>query len=222
METCLDLDALTNDDEFSLAISAFSKDIFHLGLFCKKDEDRCIIHLMDHMDLRRSSSFQHYKYLKLSSIDDEEAIHLVAAAEATYNSNKCGIPFGPCGGGSLDEANSFVGEGGDGLTCSLFVLAFLEQQGINLIDKDTWPIREQDTAMQLELIGNLKIEHCRLPEDIELFEIQEARARAGVPRYRPEEVGASALIEQIPVAFQDIQERSAQIAQYLVGINESH
>lgn len=216
MEWCLTIDELNNKQEFTIAISPLCKDIFHLGFFHKTESKSGIIHLMGHMDLRDSNHFHKYKFIRLECLDEDEIIHLIAAIRAAFIACNNSIPFGPCGGGSFAESGEYQGVAGDGLTCSLLVLAFLESHGFKLINKETWPIRETDSTMQLDIINDLSCDFSRDPDDLEHFKIQKEKAESGTPRYRPEEVGASAIFEDIPIDFSCIDENSILLKNHLI------
>lgn len=195
---------MEGDNLFSIAIRHHSEDQYHLGIYCKSEKSECIISLLDSYQVHKSTSFGHYKYLKFLQLeDDDEVIHMISVAEAAYEDKPCEVIYGPCGGGKFTNDGKYVGELGDGLTCSSFVLELIESQGFDLIDKSSWPLRDEDRNWQEETLEGLA-ESAISDEDHKHLTIQQTKCENGAHRFRPEEVGASVTFKDGPHCYEEI------------------
>lgn len=196
---------------FAIAIRKLNEEQLHLGVYCKSDKDESVIHLLNNYDVQKSRTIANYSYLQFIQLDDEfDIIHMISIAEAIYDTRPCEVPYGPCGGGSFDKDGRYIGEVGDGLTCSSFVMEIIESQGYELIDKSTWPLRPEDMRWQQLFIEDLG-HKVVMDEDTEHLQIQEDRCSEGAFRFRPEEVGASVTMDNAPNDFESIQPISREL-----------
>lgn len=97
---------------------------------------------------------------------------------------------------------------GRGLTCATFILSVFSQLGFNLVEADTWPERPDDAQWQQQIISVLT--RYVLPEYIEAVKQQ-----VGAKRFRPEEVAAGVISENIPLNFSAAHTLAQEILQDL-------
>lgn len=87
-------------------------------------------------------------------------------------------------GASFDENGRLVlADGAHGLTCATIVLAIFNRAGIELVDRETWPVRKDLDLKFLEMVAEFAE-----PEHLKLLR---AEVEAGARRVHPDEVVAS-------------------------------
>jgi hypothetical protein len=105
------------------------------------------------------------------------------------------LPYGiPSPNATFSLSGEFaLGDGGNGLTCSTFILAVMRSVGVELINEGTWPLRaDEDRAWITGLAPALASD--------EMKERLNAQVDSGAVRIRPEEVlGAFDCV--VPAAF---------------------
>lgn len=209
MKYCKNIDQITDSGVY-IAIKSYSSKQLHLGVLYKDDDECSVIHLNGHYSLRSSDHVDSYNFVNISQFNELDHIHMMSHLLATYRLNcEIGIPYGPCGGGVISESGEFLGEIGDGLTCSSFVLQMFESQSYILIDKSTWPNRDSDIQWQEELLQDLNYKFNREQTDITHF--AEQRKKLGALRFTPNEVAASTTFENYQNCFDDIEPISLEI-----------
>lgn len=215
MSYCVSWDGTFKKEGVAIAIKQISGDQLHLGILCKEASTGDVIHLSNHLSLRKSEHVTQYHYVNIAQLNDYEHMHMCAYILAVYEKNKATIPYGPCDGGKLDTTGDYDGGVGDGLTCSSFVISAFESQGFHFIDKSTWPTRDDDKCWQEMTISEFKMNHCDNAEDIAHF--QKQFSMIGALRYRPHEVAASVTFSNYKNGFVDIQPISMEIRGEVLG-----
>lgn len=99
---------------------------------------------------------------------------------------------------------------GQGLTCATFVIETLERYGIELIDRDSWPITEENAKWQKDILQKL-IFHTRPPLSIEKF-LAQFQYIGKTPRFRPEEaLGAASIYTGNPLAYEAVSPEATSV-----------
>jgi hypothetical protein len=199
---CNEASIFTDEIIIAIAIKSSSSNQNHLAIVFHDGEDAQLIHLVEHYRIQKDLLNSTYKWIDLTSIDDTNKLHLAAMCESTYLLNKDeGIPFAPCGGGKFNADGEYLGEIGTGLTCSLFVKEFFENQGYRFIDECNWVIRAEDISWQNDTLMEFD---TLTADDHRHFEIQKELVGKAL-RFRPEEVAASATFKALLNNFADIE-----------------
>lgn len=94
-------------------------------------------------------------------------------------------------------AGIFMAESGCGLTCATFVMAVFASHGVPLLRWTDWREREEDRPWQEYIVKQLRA-HGAKEEHIEAVN---AQAILGCARYRPEEVAAAGVSNELPLGF---------------------
>ncbi|WP_274004874.1 hypothetical protein [Vibrio parahaemolyticus] len=214
MSHCKVLEQATGD--VCIAIRDYSADQLHLGVLCKEDGEASVIHLSSHYSLRKSSNTDVYRYVDIQQFTEIDYLHMLTHILSIYELN-CdeGIPYGPCGGGDISTSGEYVGEVGDGLTCSSFVLHMFTSQDYKFIDCSSWPSRDEDRDWQEEMIMDHNYKFGREESDVEHFKIQ--FEKLGALRFRPHEVAASVTFSEYQNDFTTVEPISLQIRDELVA-----
>ena len=129
---------------------------------------------------------------------------LAAFARRLYRKNKSqGIPYAF----SSPEQDWFSAEGSLllgperlGLTCANFVLALYRAAGLPLVQLDTWPVREDDSAWQQSVLEEWAPAIAEAKQKTQEHFAQ-VRNEIGTVRCRPSEIGGAALASEFPCAF---------------------
>lgn len=171
-------------------------------VFREKDKDKLnMLHLASHYDLKCQPLGKNYKCVPGSYFNDEELQILSEAASRMWDQNKeNGIPYGfTYSGASVFNGDlTFKDEGGAGLTCATFLLAFFSELGHDIIDIENWQSREDDVQWQKYIVS--VFEKLLGKEVAKTLEV----SMGGAYRYRPEEVvGSYGGFEGDPLDFND-------------------
>jgi hypothetical protein len=114
--------------------------------------------------------------------------------------------YGPC----FDEQGRYVDQPlGFGLTCATFILDVYARRGFNLLREDQWPERADDALWQRLIIEALTTSGASAQH------VEAMREHVGAPRFRPEEVAAGCISEEIPISFDDALTLAQEILQDL-------
>ena len=184
-----------------VSAKAVDTDQLHCGILYKLDDAPVrMAHLAWHFDLRDEAAPSDYFWTEVNL--DETNRRVLAAFASVIGSNEGGIPYG------LDAAGAAFDRGtgeyidppiGKGLTCATFVVAVFGSYGFDLLNEDSWPNRECDTAWQEKIVGNLQANGASAEH------IDAIRSDIGAKRFRPEEICRRfAGMADWPVQFADI------------------
>lgn len=212
----LQLMNLTEFDNSDLVLSIFLKqydDTLHTGIVYKPEEDDKlkIIHLafhekLDNEEIKKEDmtyycinhNLETYRQRDLSG-------RFQTIYERNHNTLKYGISFRETE--FLPSGLVKYGHGEWGLTCATFVLAAFRRLGIELVDVNVWPKRDEDKNWQDRIVKLLRKRSNATEEHIEKV----SHDIDNCPRFRPEEVCASISLEPYPAFHETIWERGAMV-----------
>ena len=133
---------------------------------------------------------------------------LIAYMQALFEKNKNTIPYSflfkrtP-----FDKTKTYnPGFGQYGLTCSTFVMAVFESNGIHLCEKESWPKREDDIVIRDRIISIYKKDRRVPPEHISIMENE-----ISCIRFRPEEVLCTSSKLPLPCTFKELRDCSHKV-----------
>jgi hypothetical protein len=92
-----------------------------------------------------------------------------------------------------------------GLTCATLVLAVYRSVGLELLRRDEWPERLEDTARWVTLVAMLEA------HGVDAAHIRALRGQTDAPRYRPDEVAAASSVAP-PCPFSEASARATALA----------
>lgn len=201
---CRDYVDFTEDERFALAIRSIGVDN-HMGLLCFSDpESPNIIHLNGDSHVVLTALSENYFWVKFNDLHPLILDTLAANCLALYDTYKIGgIPFSAYARGKFKDGE-YVGEEGEGMTCSSFVKEFLTDNAVELIDESSWQYREDDALWQRDAVAGIDGLFNR--DDIDLPKVF---------RFRPEEVAAAAVLPDAPNTMDIIIPVSGKINQEL-------
>ncbi|GAB01775.1 MULTISPECIES: hypothetical protein [Acinetobacter] len=188
----------------------------HTGfIILKQNQELSIAHLCG-----KNYRFERYEgtyvYTWINELDEAIIVPLMARLKNLSLKKTIDVEYSPIysGNGVLDDKNGkyivdpkFPTEG---LTCATFVILMLENFGVNLIDKNSWKITEEDTIWFERMLNDCFF----LFQDHFLEKLREDKGK--YPRFRPEQVVAAAcLYEDDPISFDEANEASKEILRQL-------
>jgi hypothetical protein len=102
---------------------------------------------------------------------------------------------------------------GHGLTCATFILAAFSDFGLQIADRNSWPVdREEDKSWASKILGRLAKYLAEKYPSMMPHVLAQARQRELLRRYRPEEVVACAkYYSGTPVRFVEIKSIAGEI-----------
>lgn len=205
---------ILHDSEIGIVISQDSGQ-FHCGISYGLKEGFNILHLAWHYCLRYTSNVDDFVYwikpnihpfrqkmlsIKCETINRAKDIHLVPYA-LLYD------------GAVFDDSGILhLGEREHGLTCATFVLAIFKSCGIELIDCENWPIREDDESWHERIISILE-EYLKGKNS---QHVENVKKEKGCARYRPEEVGMSSTFSLLPAPSVSVIEKGKELHELMM------
>jgi hypothetical protein len=185
-------------------LERLKSDWTHVGfLYRREASDTYVLHLWGHRKLLHEPP-REGQLCVLCEIEPVRLPSLIAFAHHLYQKNKNqGIPYAF----SSPEQDWFSVEGGLllgperlGLTCANFVLAIFRAAGLPLVQLDTWPVREDDSAWQKSVLDEWApaIKRAKKKKQKHFAQV---RNEIGTVRCRPAEIGGAALASEFPCAF---------------------
>lgn len=176
----------------------------HVGfLYRTEGSDAYVLHLWGHRRLLHEPP-REGQLCVLCKIEPVRLPSLAAFARRLYRKNKDhGIPYAF----SSPEQDWFSAEGSLllgperlGLTCANFVLALYHAVGLPLVQLDTWPVRESDSAWQQSVLDEWAPAIAEKKQKTQEHFAQ-VRNEIGTVRCRPAEIGGAAVASEFPCAF---------------------
>ncbi|MCX2896825.1 hypothetical protein [Pseudomonas mandelii] len=161
--------------------------------------DLRLLHLGGNYDFRNDLLEPEYLLVPCDDFSSDELDLLAELAQRMWKQTGTKIPynFDYDGSESFDIDLAFMADGGRGLTCATFVLAFFHLYGLAIVDVGTWKFRPEDLKWQKRIFEifekELSVEHA-------------ARMKANIgsaARFRPEEViGSVSRFAGVPLHFE--------------------
>ncbi len=185
-------------------LERLKSDWTHVGfLYRIEDSDAYVLHLWGHRKLLHEPP-REGQLCVLCEIEPVRLPSLAAFARRLYRKNKNqGIPYAF----SSPEQDWFSAEGSLllgperlGLTCANFVLALYRAAGLPLVQLDTWPVREDDSAWQQSVLAEWAPAIAEAKQKTQEHFAQ-VRNEIGTVRCRPTEIGGAALASEFPCSF---------------------
>lgn len=183
----------------------------HVGLIYRVDNSGPrFCHLAWHFMLKDEPLPTDY-FWGLSGLDPVNKT-VMAAYVALLKQNASDVPYGiDYGGIYFDDRGRYVVQPlGRGLTCATFILAVFARNGFDLVKIESWPERPDDIEWQQQIIGVLT--HRASREHIEAV-----KQNIGAKRFRPEEVAAGVISENIPLDFSAAHASAQEILHDMYG-----
>lgn len=148
-----------------VAIAVVPDNHEHTGIVYRDGDDRFMfLHLAFHCILRRESvPVSHYWVLPSDKIHPSRLAHVAEMCERIWARNReNGIPYGFRYDASTFRRDGAIvlGPNERGFTCSTFVLAVFRHVGVEVLQRDEWPVREDDEARFEKLLKLLR-KHCQ-------------------------------------------------------------
>lgn len=205
---------------FGIAICPTEESHNHCGIvyFDFKEECKKMLHLAFHhklfLDKIPNQYSKNYLWIKFNNeIHEDEARDFAFQCNWIHNVNQGmnSIPYGINFDRALIDSASgivdFTHGKSVGLTCSTFSMLVFKRFGIELIDTNTWEIRDEDSKWH-EYIVSLLLKH-KVDED----HVNIVKNENPCVRIRPEEIAASCNFAKHPVMFNDLLATSRKINQ---------
>jgi hypothetical protein len=181
----------------------------HTGFVVRNFFDESLLfHLGRNNYYRQEQLTKSYSYLVVPSLEPETANSIISLLVQLLDKTKGNVPYSI----AWDQDEYFDDTGAlvktdpvDGFTCATFVLEILKRQGLNLVDRSSWPL--VDAEWQKSILPKLDLSIESLMAQLEVI--------GKYPRIRPEEaLGAAHLYvgeklthqEVVPAALEVVSE----------------
>jgi hypothetical protein len=108
-----------------------------------------------------------------------------------------------------------------GFSCATFVLHFFDTVGIRLLDVENWRSRAQDTEIQRRYVEQLRAQTDEIgppkfgADYPTKTHVEAAESQIGCFRYRPEEVAAACLFDDLPVDIDKAEPAGKRVLQFI-------
>lgn len=191
-------------DRNSLKVSiSGSQQQRHVGFEVMEDGELYIYHLAFHCMFKREKASDYpsdYYPVELPNFTPHEKLHISSYLKAILQRNGSDVPYGinfvP---GLVIDKDGDVVEGlpaGSGLTCATFVIEVFLNQAFEIMDIDSWKLRDGDEVWQKSILEMLS----RYSSAEHVSAMQQSVGRSS--RYRPEEVaGCARKFDDEPIQF---------------------
>lgn len=194
----------TNGVFAGVILERLKSDWTHIGfLYRIADSDAYVLHLWGHRKLLHEPP-REGQFCVLCEIEPVRLPSLAAFARRLYRKNKNqGIPYAfssPDQDWFSAEGSLLLGPERLGLTCGNFVLALYRSAGLPLVQLDTWPPREDDSAWQQSVLEEWAPAIAEAKTKTQEH-FSQVRNEIGTVRCRPAEIGGAALASEFPCAF---------------------
>lgn len=106
-----------------------------------------------------------------------------------------------------------------GLTCATFVLTLFNSIGVQLVDLNSWPPREEDKLWFIQIL-EMFVKHFLSKNRMSLEHFKRLLCEIGCPRFRPEEIAVSSALhnQQTAASTDEIQQAGSGLLDYLLEI----
>jgi hypothetical protein len=160
----------------------------HTGFFARTlTGDKFLFHLARNNDFRRSNVSSTYNYIFVPFLEPENEMVIIGFLQFLW-AETCGrlaYSIEYSNSDYFDESGALVmTAAGDGFTCATFVLETLRKHGLDMVERSTWPLTDQDSAWQLSILDAAGLSAAQFMAQVEKV--------GHCPRFRPEHaVGAA-------------------------------
>lgn len=155
----------------------------HTGFLVRAFDDSCwLYHLNSNDDYARKPLSSSYSYLLVPALLPATANAIITFLVMLLNDTNGHIPFSIAWDKDdyFDEAGKLIKTADvDGFTCTTFVLETLKRYGLDMVDRESWPITSDTEEWQTSMLQNLF-----LPQEQFLAQIKTVGSYA---RFKPEE-----------------------------------
>lgn len=187
----------------------------HVGVFHRRERGPAeLLHLAWHADLR-NDPLRVLSVVTYPDIPRSRARSVAAMCRLVWaRHGESGLPYGlRYRWGRFDAATAdlLLDNDSSGLTCATFVLAIYASCGLRLLDCGRWPVRDEDRAWHTKIIAMLEQHH------VEQEHLDAIRVESGCARFRPEEVGAACLADELPASFERVQQAVDRLRERLAA-----
>ncbi|TDV54424.1 hypothetical protein EC919_104160 [Pseudomonas graminis] len=188
----------------------------HTGFVVKDFNDNSqLFHLGRNNLYRQDLLAPRYSYLLIPSMEPETANSIIALLVKVLEDTQGNVPYSI----AWEDEEYFDSSGVlvktdpiDGFTCATFVLEILRRQGMELIDKASWPVQPADMVWQAGILPFLGLSTESLMAQLE--------AIGRYPRIRPEEaLGAAHLYVGEVLQFPTVAPAASQVIAEMVRLS---
>ncbi|WP_339480348.1 hypothetical protein [Pseudomonas sivasensis] len=166
-----------------------------------------LFHLGRNNYYRQEVLSKSYSYLLVPALEPEVANAVISLLVTVLQNTHGNVPYSI----AWDQEEYFDSDGRlvktdpiDGFTCATFVLEILKRQGMELVDRSTWPLSDENKNWQKNILPLLGLSIESLMAQLE--------AIGKFPRIRPEEaLGAGHLFRGDPLPFNVVQPVSRNV-----------
>jgi hypothetical protein len=182
---------------------------FHVGLLYRAGKKVRIRHQCGHLDLKdEEASHPDDLWANITALSPLNK-RLIANKLLRAGGDK--VPYGigyRTEGGYIDKKTMkyLLTDPGQGLTCSTYIIAILETLGFAPFDRATWKPTDEDTAWQTKMLDFQAASHRDAKDHFEAEKVH-----IGEPRYRPDQVMATAFPEKWPVPHDTANEIAVEV-----------
>lgn len=177
-----------------------------------------LFHLGRNNYYRQEPLTKSYTYLVVPALEPETANAIISLLVTVLQNTHGNVPYSI----AWDQEEYFDKNGIlvktdpiDGFTCATFVLEILKRQGMELVDRSTWPLTEDNKDWQKNILPHLGLSIESLMAQLEVI--------GKFPRIRPEEaIGAGHLFMGDPLPYIDVQPVSLDVIAEMRRLREVH
>lgn len=212
---------LESSEIIGILVGQSGENQLHCGIVYKFDEKFNAIHLAWHYLLRNeicpTENLENYVWVKSNIHETRQNSIAAMCRRILRRQNEKKIPYGLLytGGCFTTDGVLSLSTEENGLTCATFVMAVFNSCGIQLIDIQSWDLRESDSDWHNSIIATLMDTKERF--GISDIHIENVSKELGCARFRPEEVAVSSTFEQTPALSVDIVKEGAKLRNIILA-----
>lgn len=185
----------------------------HVGLIYRIDDSGPrFCHLAWHYILKDEPLPIDYHWCA-SGLDDVNKT-VMAAYVALLKKNARAVPYGidyaPPSKNFDEQGRYIIQPIGYGLTCATFILSVFASNGFKILSTKNWPDRPDDSIWQQQILDDLS-------ERATSEHVEAAAQHVGAKRFRPEEVAAGVMSDDIPLDFPEADRIAQEIIRDISG-----
>lgn len=166
-----------------------------------------LFHLGRNNYYRQEVLTKSYTYLLVPALEPETANAIISLLVTVLQNTHGNVPYSI----AWDQEEYFDDNGQlvktdpvDGFTCATFVLEIMKRQGLELVDRSTWPLTDENKNWQKDILSLLGLSIESLMAQLEVI--------GKFPRIRPEEaLGAGHLFNGPPLPYNDVKPASLEV-----------